>query len=93
MFDTIIKRWINNNTLFQEDIYYILLEWDKVFHKNHVNENDIAQIAQVPIWFSMEGLSILEHAIKMIGIKEGYEWIEVCDSNGQLIRRFWNNKS
>lgn len=92
MFDEIFKRWIDTNQLTSDDIVPILLEWDQTFGEGKITGNEVvAMLNQDPrIQFVNMG-EVLNKALKYIGIKKGYNWFDVYSSEGQLLKRFWNN--
>lgn len=92
MFDEIFKRWIDTNSLSQDDIVPILIEWDQTFGEGKLSGNEIVgMLNQDPrIQFLNMG-DVLNKALTYIGIKKGYNWITVYSPEGVLIKRFWNN--
>lgn len=92
MFDEIFKRWIEIGNIYQSDIIPILLEYDKEFNEKQIDPNMISIFLQNPIsgYYNLEGA--LSKALKYIGIKKGYNWTEVYNQNGILLRRFLNEQ-
>lgn len=76
MFDEIFKRWVNENTITQDDIIPILQEYVIVFEKGNFNPQSAIAFAQMASNQWINGQNMLtvsiNNAMKMIGIKKGY---------------------
>ena len=87
MFDTIFTRWVNTNELTQDDIIPLFLEWNKTFGDGKASPQDVLALIQ---FIRVDYRSLMEHILKYVGIKKGYDWAELYDANGRFIARFWN---
>ena len=88
MFDEIFKRWVDSNTITQDDVVPILLEYSTIFNERLIKPEELMMFLQHPIVQSHLGI-IINNALKLLGIKKGYHWAEILDQNGRFIRRIW----
>ncbi len=92
-FDEIFKRWVNNETLTQDDIIPILSEYVTVFEKGEFNPQTAIAFIQFANSQYFNGQSMLNiainNALKMVGIKKNYHWAEIYDVDGQFKGRIW----
>lgn len=93
MFDEIFKRWVNENTITQDDIIPILQEYVIVFEKGNFNPQLAIAFAQMASNQWINGQNMLtvsiNNAMKMIGIKKGYHWADLLDQHGNFMCRIW----
>ena len=89
MFDTIFIRWVETGQLTQDDIVPIFLEWNQTFGDGLGRPEHVLALLQ---FFHTDYGRIMNNALKLLGIKKGYEWSEVYDQQGKLLTRFWNKK-
>jgi len=90
MFDEIFKRWIETGNIYQSDIIPILLEYDSEFNEKQIDPNMITTFLQSSL-VAYSNLDVaLNKALKYIGIKKGYNWTEIYNQNGILLKRFLN---
>ena len=90
MFNDIFKRWIDTNELNQDDLVPIFLEYDKEFNEGNITSDQIALLLQHP-FVQMNIMIAVDTMMHFLGKKKEFQWIEVYSSQGQLIKRFWNN--
>lgn len=89
MFDEIFTRWINTGKLMESDVVPLFLEWNKTFGDGKATPNDVLILLQV---VRVDYNSLLNHILKYVGIKKGYDLAEIYDQNGKFIARYWNKK-
>lgn len=90
MFDEIFNRWVTTNTLTQDDIIPVFLEYNQTFGDGQAKPEEVITLMQI---FHTDYLAITNSLLKLIGIKKGYEWEEVWDlRTGQLLTKFFINK-
>lgn len=87
-FDEIFKKWIDTGKLTNEDIFTILLEYDNTFNDGTLTIQQIEIFLSHPI-IQIELNSIITEALSKLGLKKGYKWWTIRNSDGQLIRRMW----
>lgn len=88
MFDEIFKKWINTGELQENDIVPLMLEWNQTFgNKKATVQEAVASINFIPYELRF---SLLQFILKNVGIKKGYDWCELYDSNGNFLARYWN---
>lgn len=85
--DEIFNRWINDGNILQDDIIPIMIKYTELFGTRTLTPSECVyflQCVQMPMGH------FLNKMLKYIGIKMGYNWLEVYDRNENFIRRFWN---
>lgn len=88
MFDEIFKRWITTGQLTENDIVPLFLEWNQVFGDGQARPEHVLEMLQI---IQTDYGRIMNYILKMIGIKRGYQWEEIRDINGIVIKRFFIN--
>lgn len=88
MFDEIFKRWITTGQLTENDIVPLFLEWDKEFGNGTVTPELVLFMLST---LHTDYIRMMNYILKMIGIKRGYQWEEIRDINGIVIKRFFIN--
>lgn len=88
MFDEIFKRWITTGQLTENDIVPLFLEWDQEFGNGTVTPELVLFMLST---LHTDYIRMMNYILKMIGIKRGYQWEEIRDINGIVIKRFFIN--
>ena len=89
MFEEIFNRWIDTNSLNMADIIEILVEYNKTFGDGTVTEQQVMGMLQQDPRIQLINLAgAINQAISYIGLKKGYEWYEVYNKEGNLLKRF-----
>ena len=88
MFDEIFKRWITTGQLTENDIVPLFLEWDQEFGNGTVTPELVLFMLST---LHTDYIRMMNYILKMIGIKRGYQWEEIRDINGIIIKRFFIN--
>lgn len=86
MFDEIFKRWINTGQLTQDDIVPLFLEWNQTFGDGKATTQQVLLLLQ---FIQVDYESLMEHILKYVGIKKGYNWAELYSPDGRYLARFW----
>ena len=88
MFDEIFKRWVTTGQLTENDIVPLFLEWDQEFGNGTVTPELVLFMLST---LHTDYIRMMNYILKMIGIKRGYQWEEIRDINGIVIKRFFIN--
>lgn len=88
MFDEIFKRWVTTGQLTENDIVPLFLEWDQEFGNGTVTPELVLFMLST---LHTDYIRMMNYILKMIGIKRGYQWEEIRDINGIIIKRFFIN--
>lgn len=92
-FDEIFKRWVDNESLTQEDIIPILVEYVTVFEKGEFDPQKTLAFIRIASSQYFNGQSMLNiainNALKLVGIKKNYHWAEIYDVDGRFKGRIW----
>lgn len=86
MFDEIFKRWIETGRLNDEDIVPLFLEYNQTFgDKQATAEHVLFMLTHLMLDYT----HIINYMLKVLGIQKGYNWEELIDKNGIVIKRFF----
>ena len=88
MFDEIFKRWATTGQLTENDIVPLFLEWDQEFGNGTATPELVLFMLST---LHTDYIRMMNYILKMIGIKRGYQWEEIRDINGIVIKRFFIN--
>jgi hypothetical protein len=86
MFDEIFKRWIETGRLNDEDIVPLFLEYNQTFgDKQATAEHVLFMLTHLMLDYT----HIINYMLKTLSIQKGYNWEELIDKNGIVIKRFF----
>ena len=86
MFNEIFNRWIETGRLNDEDIVSLFLEYNQTFgNRQATAEHVIYMFTHLKLDYT----PIIHYILKRLGIHNGYNWEELIDKNGIIIKRFF----